>query len=348
MSPAAPQKTEQPLGQGGMGLTPTEAKAVRDANVNAARDKAARAAADEKKRKAAEKAKQAAAEKKKNKQAAAMAQWETTFKTQYPQYAWMFDELDRTKYADVFDLFMRKIDPKKGLTDERFQNEFKGTSWYREIQSSNMVNNINAQVGTLEWGPGALSRFVTKAIGYGWKEDQLKQEAYKEIFAKDPMGKYVNQQAVDTVRNTANYLRYQNTAKQYFMQLGEDKIEKALTGQLTDDDIQTGLRVAAKLKYSHLAEAIDAGQTLEDLTADYKKVAASVLERPAESIDMTNPDYEKAIAFDDGKGKRMMTTGEWSRLLRTDSKYGWQRTQGAIDTGRRIAMNIVQSFQRGF
>lgn len=158
----------------------------------------------------------------------------------------------------------------------------------------------------------------------------------------------MNPTAVKTVRNTANYLRYQNTAKQYFMRLGDDKIEKVLTGQLTDDDVATGLRVAAKMKYQHLAEAIDAGQTLEDLTADYKKIASGLLEKPEESIDMSDADFERAIAYDDGKGKRMLTTGEWARLLKTDKKYGWERTQQAVDLGRQIGMNIVNSFQRGF
>ena len=343
-----PQAAEAPIGQGGMGLTPEESRKVDAANPAKVAAAAAAKAEEKRKKAAADKAKAAREAKKKARYDAQMAQWETTFKQQYPQYAWMFDEIDRTKYADVFNLFNRKIDPKVGLTDDRFEQEFQSTSWYREIQSSNKIAEINNAVGTLDWGPGTLSRFANKAVGMGWKEDQLKQEAYKEIFAKNQLGEYLNKQAVDTVRNTGNYLRFQNTAKQFFTTLGADKIEKALTGQITEDDVLTGLRAATKLKYSHLSEAIDAGQTLEDLAADYKKTAASILERNENDIDMTNPDFEKALAFDDGKGKRMMTTGEWARTLKTDNRYGWGSTQNAIDTGRKIAMNIVKSFQRGF
>jgi hypothetical protein len=31
--------------------------------------------------------------------------WEPIFKENYPQYNWMFTDLDRVKYADVFELF---------------------------------------------------------------------------------------------------------------------------------------------------------------------------------------------------------------------------------------------------
>lgn len=354
MSNTAPEVVMPPAGQAEPGLSKREQQmeqaAATTATLSASRRQAAAKAKaeEEKKRKEAEKKKQQRRKQQQAKREQELAQWETTFKQQYPQYAWMFDDLDRTKYGDVFDLFLRKIDPKEGLTDDRFEEEFKGTSWYREIQASNKVADINAEIGTLDWDPGTLSKFVNTAIGMGWKDEQLKQEAFKQVFAKNPVGEYLNPNAVKAVRQTANYLRYQNTAKQYFMQLGEDKIEKALTGQLTDDDVVNSLRVAAKMKYQHLAEAIDAGQTLEDLTSDYKKVAAQLLEKPEESIDMSTPDFETAIAFDDGKGKRMLTTGEWSRLLKTDKKYGWESTQQAVDLGRRIGMNIVQSFQRGF
>ncbi len=331
-------------------LDPREQQLSNAAN-KAAAEKAARAAAaaeEEKKKKAAERRRKQQQEKRQARRDARAEQWENQFKIEYPQYSWMFDEIDQAKYADVFELFRRKADPDSGLTDERFAQEFQGTSWYREIQASNMVADINAQVGTVSWDAGALTRFVNKAVGMGWKDEQLKQETYKEIFKKNELGQYVNPDSVNTVRNTANYLRYQNTAKQYFTSLGEDKIVAALTGTATDEDIATGLRATAKLKYGHLAAAIDAGETLADLSSDYKKTAASILERNESDIDMSSADFEKALAFDDGKGKRMMTTGEWARLLKTDNRYGWRNTQNAIETGRQVAKSIIQSFQRGF
>jgi dsDNA-specific endonuclease/ATPase MutS2 len=52
--------------------------------------------------------------------------WEPLFKQNYPQYSWMFTDLDRTKYADVFDLFKRL--PNKSTC---FREEFdRQIYWY--------------------------------------------------------------------------------------------------------------------------------------------------------------------------------------------------------------------------
>jgi hypothetical protein len=335
-------------------LDPREQMLVNQANKAAQSTTANQAAAQAKKE--AEAAKKAEAEKRRKtrqakqteRRAARAARWEQTFAQQYPQYAWMFTELDRTKYADVFDLFNKAVDPKNDYTPERFQQEFAGSSWFREIQSSNKLQEIKSSVGTLEWDPGTLSKFVTRAVGQAWTGDQLAQEAYKEVFQKGFDGKYVNQVAVDQVRKTAPYLQYKNTARAYFTTLPDDRIERVLKGEVTQEDVLSGLREATKLKYNHLSTAIDAGQTLEDLAADYKKTAADLLERDMNDIDMTLPDFEVALAYTDGGAKRMLTTGEWAKLLRTDKRYGWNRTEQARQIGSDIATTIVQQFQRGF
>lgn len=176
--------------QGESFLTPRERQLSAQANATAAQTAANKAAAAkakaeaEAKKKAAEKKKQQRRSRQQARREQELAQWESTFKQQYPQYSWMFDDLDRTKYGDVFDLFLRKIDPKEGLTDDRFEQEFQGTSWFREVQSSNKVAEINAQVGTLDWDAGTLSRFVNTAIGMGWKDEQLKQELSNKSSSK--------------------------------------------------------------------------------------------------------------------------------------------------------------------
>ena len=335
-------------------LDPREQMLVDQAN-KAVADKAAAKAASaaktvaEKKRLAEEKKKnKAAAAKEREKQAAAVAGWEQTFTEQYPQYGWMLTDLDKTKYSDVFGLFQKAVDPKSGYTDERFQKEFGASSWFREVQSSNKAFEIKNAVGTLDWDGATYGKLLSKAVNMGWTGDQLKQESYKELFAKKDDGSYRNPIAVEQVKQTTPYLTYARTAKSFFSSIPQERLEKVLSGEITPDDVVAGLREAAKLKYSHLAPAIDAGQTLEDLTGDYRTVASRLLEKPETDIDMSNADYEVALSYQDGASKRMMTTGEWQRMLKTDKKYGWERTKQAVDLGRDIGLNIVKSFQRGF
>jgi len=320
----------------------TKDKAAKDA-------KTAAAAAAEKKRLAAE-AKKRRETNKKNRQdeAAANAGWEQTFVTKYPQYGWMFTDLDRTKYADVFNLFQTAVNPKTEYTEERFQAAFGGTSWFRELQSSNKAFEIKTAIGTLDWDAPTYGKLLSNAVNYGWKDEQLKQESYKQLFAKKDDGTYFNPNAVEQVKATAPYLSAMKTAKSYFSVASQDRMEKVLSGEITNEDFVGGLRAAAKLKYAHLAPAIDAGETLEGLTADYRTLASKLLERPETDIDMSNADYEVALSYQDGSAKRMMTTGEWQRMLKSDKKYGWTKTKQAVDLGREIGLNIVKSFQRGF
>lgn len=317
-----------------------------------AKKKAAAAAAKtaaEKKRLAAEKKRKREETRLANqREAAANAGWEQTFIEKYPQYGWMLTDLDRTKYADVFSLFQKAVNPKTEYTEERFKAAFGGSSWYRELQSSNKAFEIKTAIGTLDWDGSSYGKLLSSAVNMGWTGDQLKQESYKQLFAKKDDGTYVNSVAVDQVKTTSPYLSTMKTAKAFFSVPPQDRMEKVLSGEITNEDFVGGLRATAKLKYAHLAPAIDSGQTLEDLTGDYRTVASKLLERPEAEIDMSNPDYEIALSYQDGSSKRMMTTGEWQRMIKTDNKYGWEKTKQAVDLGREIGLNIVKSFQKGF
>jgi hypothetical protein len=315
-----------------------------------AKNQAASASAAAEKKRLAEEAKKKRRENRlaNQAQAALNADWEQTFVNQYPQYGWMLTDLDRTKYGDVFNLFQKAINPKTKYTNERFQAEFGASSWFREVQSSNKAFEIKTAIGTLDWDGPSYGKLLSNAVNMGWTGDQLKQESYKQLFAKKDDGTYFNPNAVEQAKTTSPYLTAMKTAKSYFSVASQERMEKLLSGEITSEDFVGSLRATAKLKYAHLAPAIDAGETLEGLTADYRTVASKLLERPETDIDMSNADYEVALSYQDGSSKRMMTTGEWQRMLKSDKKYGWEKTKQAVDLGREIGLNIVKSFQRGF
>jgi hypothetical protein len=61
---------------------------------------------------------------------------------------------------------------------------------------------------------------------------------------------------------------------------------------------------------------------------------------------MSQGDYEVALSFGDEGKKRAMTTGEWEKLLRTDARYGWEKTENAKTEARSLANNLAQAFGR--
>jgi hypothetical protein len=270
-------------------------------------------------------------------------EWEATFRSTFPAKAWLLDQ-DRTKYPQLFALIQKAHDEK--YTPERFAQELPGVDFYRQIASSGKVREIKNLVGELAFDSTDFSKFVTDSINFGWTGDTLKAETYKEVFRKNPDGTYANPTSVKRATSGNDYLGVQLIAKNFFNSAPQSSIESVLTGTITTQDFQRQQREIAKKRYGHLADLIDQGVTLEDLAGNYKQTAAKLLEVDPNTIDMSTADYEVALSFGEEGKKRAMTTGEWEKLLRTDSRYGWEKTENAKGEARSLANNLAQAFGR--
>ncbi|MGA0081840.1 MAG: hypothetical protein ACO3IT_08755, partial [Ilumatobacteraceae bacterium] len=266
----------------------------------------------------------------------------------FPSKAWLLDQ-DRSKYPQLFALLQKAHDEKYYESTEgqaRFAAELQGVDFYRELASSGKVREIKTIVGDLGFDSTDFSKFVTDSINFGWTGETLKAETYKEVFRRNPDGTYANPTSVKRATSGNDYLATQLIAKNYFNSAPQSSIENVLTGTITTADFQRQQREIAKKRYGHLADLIDQGVTLEDLAGNYKQTAAKLLEVDVDSIDMSAADYEVALAFGEEGKKRAMTTGEWEKLLRTDARYGWEKTENAKTEARSLANNLAQAFGR--
>jgi len=273
--------------------------------------------------------------------------WEPTFKENYPQYNWMFTDLDRVKYADVFDLFKAAVQTK--LTNEEFDRRYIGTSFYRELATSKKGRELSAAIGNFTWGSGQLAKFLTKATQYGYEGENLKQQAYKELFSKVD-GKYVNDLAIKEVRASTPYLALKDIGKQYFFDFADSQIEQVLAGTpnadgvaVSRDDLIRKARLAAKATYGHLSEQIDAGLTLEDLSASYKEKAAKLLELDPNTINFAT-DFSDALNYRKDGQPRVLSMSEWETELRTNDKYKYSFTKQANQDATSIGLAIARAF----
>ena len=278
--------------------------------------------------------------------------WEPLFKQNYPQYAWMFTDLDRTKYADVFTLFSKAIDPKTGkqiIEDVEFDRRWKGTTFYRELETSKKGRELSASIGNFTWGSGNLAKFLTKATQFGYEGENLKQQAYKDLFSKVD-NKYVNDLAVKEVRASTPYLALKDIGKQYFWDIADSQVEQVLAGTpnadgvaVSRDDLIRKARLAAKATYGHLSEQIDAGLTLEDLSASYKEKAAKLLELDPNTINFAT-DFSDALNYRKDGQPRVLSMSEWETELRTNDKYKYSFTKQANQDATSIGLAIARAF----
>ena len=273
--------------------------------------------------------------------------WEQLFIKNNPAKAWYLTELDRAKYPQLFAI-LKEYALARPLTVEEqaaFAAKLDGTDFFRELSTSGKIREIKNVVGDLGFDGSDFTKFVHTAINMGYTGDRLKQETYKEVFKKVD-GKYVNPTALARVTAGNDYLNVKLIGKQYFSELSQETVEKVLTGEIGTADVQRQQRYFAGEKYKHLDGLLEQGLTLQDIASSYQTSAAKLLELDPNTIDMSAVDYEIALNFGEEGKKRIMTNGEWDRLLRTESKYGWEKTNNAKQEARGLASSLVQAFGR--
>lgn len=273
--------------------------------------------------------------------------WEKIFIENNPAKAWYLTELDRAKYPQLFAVLKQYALPRPLTVEEQaaFAAKLDGTDFFQELSTSGKVREIKKVVGDLGFGGTDFTKFVHTAINMGYTDERLKQETYKEVFKKVD-GKYVNPTALARVTAGNDYLNVKLIGKQYFNEISPDTVEKVLTGEIGTADVQRQQRYLAGQTYGHLDGLLEQGLTMQDIASSYQTSAAKLLEVDADSIDMSAADYELALNFGEEGKKRVMTKGEWDKLLRTDSRYGWEKTTNAKDEARGLAANLVQAFGR--
>jgi hypothetical protein len=272
--------------------------------------------------------------------------WEAKFREMFPAQSWLLD-IDRAKYPALFTLIQRGVQDKMWETPEsqaRFAAELNNTDFFTELKTKNVVRDVKAVVGDLGFDSVPFNKFLTTAMNFGWEGDVLKSEVYKEAFRKDDDGNFVNQTAVTRAKASTDYKKAQAFGRAFFSTVSDSTIEQRLTGVITDEDIIRQQRELAKTRYAHLGNLIDQGLTLEDIAGSFQQQAARILERDVNSIDMGSADFETAFNFGEPGQKRMMSTGEWEIMLRSDAKYGWDKTENAKQEARGLAASIAQAF----
>lgn len=272
--------------------------------------------------------------------------WEAKFREMFPAQSWLLD-IDRSKYSGLYKLIQRGVIDRMWETPEsqaRFAAELNNTDFFSELKTKDVVRNVKAVVGDLGFDSVPFNKFLTTAMNFGWEGDVLKSEVYKEAFRKDDSGNFANPTAVTRAKASTDYKKAQGFGRAFFSTVSDSTIEQRLTGVITDEDLIRQQRELAKTRYGHLGNLIDQGLTLEDIAGSFQQKAAQVLERDINDIDMGTADFESAFNFGEEGKKRMMSSGEWEIMLRSDAKYGWDKTENAKQEARGLAASIAQAF----
>lgn len=272
----------------------------------------------------------------------------------YPQFAYLLDNPELFG-NDVIAVIKRAV--KDGWTETRFKGSIMSTQyWQNTVQEAknfdaltpadqdtkiqDTLDEINGVMDTSALNEAELTKFARDMARRGIKGEQLKKMTYGMALT---VGADADVTADVLASNDA--VKIKRVVQMYGGAISDDTIKQYLSDGKTPEQVQMMYREKAKGLYPHLAPQLDADLTMDDITKDYKSMAASILEKTESEIDFTKPEFLEAIASDDGKGnKRQLSLGEWQKKLKTDDRYGYSKTSRAIQDARQMAFNISKAF----
>ena len=311
-----------------------------------------------KKKAAAAKLKAAAAAKKKAEEAAKKKKLslDENVRQNYPEFVYLLD--DPTLFGqEVTDVLREAAD--QGWTVDRFRGAVMDTPyWQNTIAASKQydaapdadkkasvdaarlaVNGITDLTGIPE---DKITQFITGMARSNVQGDALKKMVYSFAFTE---GKALKAESAALATKDASDMKA--IIKAYGGSISDKEIESYLTTGKKPADIQGIYKEKLKGQYPHLVSQLDAGLTFDDITKDYKSIAANVLETTSEALDFMKPEFMDSIAKRDDKGNtRQMTLGEWTQALKTDTRYGYAKTTQAKQEARAMVASIGKAFGR--
>jgi hypothetical protein len=233
------------------------------------------------------------------------------------------------------------------LNTEKSVREWDAMELTARTKKVNDQKELLAQkFGDLALSDAVLTDIATQIVRLGQTEIGAKQLVFSKAFQR--AGSAAGDSRALALKG-ADADRIRQSVRAYGMIATDAEIEAILTGQaygpgkvvLTEDALIQKAQVAAKGQYSHLSDQIDAGLTLDDIFANYKRYAASILQKDPSQIDFTNPLYAEAFG---SKETGQLSLNDWTRKLKSDSRYGWQFT----DEANQQVNSVVSTLERAF
>jgi len=280
--------------------------------------------------------------------------YEDIVRRDYPQFAYLLDNADLFG-PDVVATLKNAV--RLGWTAERFQGAISSTSYWKNttgaakrfdaatpadqqslIEKTSQELALITELGELD--PTQVATFTRDMARRGVTGDALNKFAYSFIFKQG-----VDTEAARQAMESENASAIKKIAKAYGSSLDDASVRSYLEQGKTAPEVARIYKEKLKGQFPHLASQLDADLTFDDIVGDYRRVAASILERQETEIDFQKPEFLEAIATRDDKGNtRQLSLGEWVSKLKKDDRYGYSKTKTAIRDAQNLAGSIARSF----
>lgn len=254
---------------------------------------------------------------------------------------------------------------KQGWTPDRLSAEIKDTPWWRKrTEAQRKWDIISAEnpkearrlvdLKTEQIKQMASTMGVTLSDNQAFKmaghaasrgsTDPEVQSMLAGMWSLDAEGEDVGQAGT-----TVDQLR--DLAHDYGVVLDPGTLQKQVQQVLSGDQTSQGLvdlyREQAKTLYAPISDWLEKNpsMTVKDYLTPYMQAAARELGTPPEQMDLTDPKWTKVIYGTDGTTP--MNLDQWTKTIRSDASYGWDKTMGAKSQALQLAAELRNAFGMG-
>jgi hypothetical protein len=295
--------------------------------------------------------------------------WIDALQQFFPSYSddWLAANAEAYFGKDLIDLMIKVSDP-RGTYDlsstagrDRIKQEIRGTNYWTtteseikafdqllDIDQKNLITQTKSRIantyGDIGLDDATLTEVASTVARRGLTGLGEKQAVFNATFNASK-----NQAQTGRALSGADADRIRKIGRAYNFKVTDDQVQSILTGTpeattgqvLTEEGLRQRLQKFARGAYPQLADQIDAGLSLEDVGANYRRYAADLLERSEDEIDMFSGPYLKAFGTKDGG---QLSLSDWVTTVKSDPTFGWQYTKQANQQATDIALSLARAF----
>jgi hypothetical protein len=297
------------------------------------------------------------------------ANWETLVAQQAGEYAYLLDQ----KYEGVPELLRKAVQEgyfKSKEGQKQFLQEFKNTGYYRNTSQKQQlfdkktpadkqgaiqteIDKIRAEYGEIQFDQTGLEEVATAAARNGASPVELGRLVYRAAFkrgaAQPAFGESV---AAKTALGGEDVARVRAIYRAYGQPADDQTIARVLAGEvdpasgvvMTEDMLRNNLRDIAKVSYKPFADLLDRGISVETIFKPYKQIAANVLEKTPDEVELVDASGKPSQFASALMMKEPMSLTDWISTLKSDERYGWQFTSEAKQKATSLVMDLEKAF----
>jgi len=300
---------------------------------------------------------------------AVVTDWETLVSQQAGEYQYLLDP----KYEGVPELLRKAVQQGYFKSEEgkkQFLQEFQATGYYRNTSQKQQlfdkktpadkraaigleIEKIRSEYGEIQFDQATLEEVATAAARNGATAVELGRLVYRAAFkigAAQPV--FGASTAAKTALGGEDVARVRAIYRAYGQKADDQTIARILAGEtdpasgvvMTEDMLRNNLRDIAKVSYKPFADLLDRGISVETIFQPYKNLAASVLEKTPDEVELIDASGKPTQFASALMGKDPLSLTEWMTTLKADNKYGWQFTNEAKQKSTGLVMDLEKAF----